>query len=106
MSACRARKRDVSPTVVFFASISALMGCSDPIQAIDQSVDCNDICNRYRDCYDSAYDTGAWRSHCENYVLGDGGHGDQANQCDMCLDPRSCTTVAFACSSQCMNIIH
>jgi len=96
-----------STIFVFFASVAALsaVGCSDPIQAIDQSVDCNDICNRYRDCYNASYDTSACRSRCENYVHGDGGHGDQANQCDMCLDPRSCTTVAFACSTQCMNII-
>jgi len=96
-----------SAIFVFFASIAtlALTGCSDPIQAIDQSVDCHDICTRYRDCYDANYNVDACRSRCENYVHGDGGHGDQANQCDMCLDPRSCTTVAFACGSQCVNII-
>lgn len=86
------------------ASITGI-GCSDPIMAVDQSVDCNDICSRYRDCYNSAYDVSACRSRCENYVHGDGGHGDQANQCDMCVDPQSCSTVAFACGTQCAGIV-
>jgi hypothetical protein len=82
-----------------------IAGCQDPIMQIDQSVDCHDVCERYRSCYDTSYDTGACQNRCENYVHGDGGHGSAADACDMCMDDTSCASAAFTCSSACANIL-
>jgi hypothetical protein len=92
-------------TFLLFSAAMMMCGCTDPIHEIDQSVDCNDVCNRYRSCYDQNYDVAACRNRCEGFVDGDGGNSDRADQCDMCLDARSCTTIAFSCQTQCAGIL-
>lgn len=77
-------------------------GCANPIEEIDETVDCTDLCNRYRDCYDSSYDTAACRGRCEE--LADGADPGAANDCDACLDPRACTE-AFACVDACYGLL-
>lgn len=96
--------RNLTTALLLFGAL-VVCGACDPIRAIDQSVDCNNICARYRDCYNPNYDVAACRSRCENYVHGDGGHADQANQCNNCLDPHSCATIPFSCTTQCAGII-
>jgi hypothetical protein len=78
------------------------VGCqSGPIHDIDVEVDCNDLCNRYRDCYDSSYDVVACRNRCDETNNTDPA---SANECDTCLDSRSCTE-AFACADECYGLL-
>lgn len=85
--------------------VAVLGGCRDPIMQIDQSVDCRDVCERYRMCYDVSYDTAACRNRCEGFVHGDGGHSSAADDCDMCMDATSCATAVFSCSTRCAGIL-
>src|SRR5436190_905226 len=55
---------------LLFSTAMAMCGCTDPIHEIDQSVDCNDVCNRYRSCYDQSYDVDSCRHRCESFVAG------------------------------------
>ena len=78
------------------------LGCdSDPIHDLDVEVDCNDLCNRYRDCFDSAYDTASCRGRCDETANRD---RQAANECDTCLDPRACSE-SFVCADECYGLI-
>ena len=93
-------------SVALFLTTSLFgLGCSNPITEIDESVDCQDICDRYRSCYDADYDTGACRGRCEALVDADGGRPGAADDCDACMNDRDCTTTAFACSVECAGIV-
>lgn len=78
------------------------VGCVNPVEEIDETVDCIDLCNRYRDCYDSAYDVDACRGRCEE--LADGADPRAANDCDTCLDGRACVE-SFPCADECYGLI-
>lgn len=90
--------------ITFGAAAAAFgAGCAkDPVHLIDMQVDCQDDCNRYRDCYDASYDTAACQNRCHDVVNHD---PNSANSCDACLDAHSCTTAPFACSGECNGII-
>jgi hypothetical protein len=83
-------------------SLSALVsfGCK-PIDDIDAAVDCNDICSRYRDCFDSNYDIASCHNRCDDAVNWNPG---VANECDTCLDGRACAESA-ECIGDCHPII-
>ncbi len=93
-----------------FASILLLttalaVGCQNPITEIDESVDCMNVCDRYRSCFDSAYDTAACRNRCEGLVDADGGRSQAANDCDACMDENSCASAVFGCATPCAGIL-
>ncbi|MDQ3034105.1 MAG: hypothetical protein M3Y87_16970 [Myxococcota bacterium] len=90
---------------LFVATSLFAMGCENPVEAIGESVDCMDVCERYRSCYDTNYDTGACRGRCEALVDADGGRPRAANDCDTCMDDRSCASAVFACGTECAGIL-
>jgi hypothetical protein len=90
-------------TLGFLALTAGLGACANPVDEIDEEFDCNNLCNRYRDCYDANYDTGACRNRCQGVV--DGSDPNRADACDACLDPRSCLEAAFSCSTECRDIL-
>lgn len=81
------------------------IGCENPITEIDESVDCMDVCERYRSCFDNDYDTATCRDRCEGLVDADGGRPRAANDCDTCMDDRSCASSVFACTTECAGIL-
>lgn len=97
--------RSMSPSLVCFFSTLALgtiTGCAnDPVHEIDMAVDCADVCNRYRDCFDASYDTDACRARCHDMVDHD---PNAANACDACLDGESCVS-SFTCADECQGIL-
>ena len=62
------------------------------------------ICDRYRDCFDADYDTAACRNRCEDNADADESFADHADDCENCLDDRSCTG-SFACVAECSGIV-
>ena len=42
-------------------------GCS----SVENAIDCNGICGRYKDCFDSTYDTGACEQRCRDNANSD-----------------------------------
>lgn len=75
----------------------------NPIEEIEEEVDCNDLCNRYRTCYDEGYDVAACEDRCGEFV--DGGDPAAANSCDACLDSNSCATTPFNCAAECEGLL-
>ncbi|MBK8171895.1 MAG: hypothetical protein IPK60_16310 [Sandaracinaceae bacterium] len=91
--------KKISWCVLLMASIAATsVGCA----SIDQAVDCNAICTRYRDCFDEAYDVDACENRCQDMIDSDP-HG--ADDCEACIDDRSCTEAIFPCSAECSSIV-
>ena len=79
---------------------SSLTGCN----TVDQAIDCSMIYGRYSDCFDDAYDTEACRDRCEDNADADADFADHADDCENCLDDRSCTG-SFACVDECLGIV-
>ncbi|MDQ3034863.1 MAG: hypothetical protein M3Y87_20805 [Myxococcota bacterium] len=86
-------------------SFALALGCSNPVDEIDEEVDCANVCDRYRDCYDASYDTGACRDRCGTMTDAASGDPHAADACDACLDDRSCIEATFTCTSECSGIL-
>jgi len=92
--------RSLLAALVFTSSIVALSACDKA----DEAFDCNMICNRYSDCFDANYDVAACVDRCENNAADSDTFSDHADDCENCLDDRSCTG-SFACIDECSGIV-
>jgi hypothetical protein len=89
-------------TMLLTGLLAALMsGCG----AIDSAADCQSICDRYRTCFDSAYDVTACASRCRADSNSNADHKRQADSCNACIDSRSCTSATFNCGASCGSIV-
>jgi hypothetical protein len=79
-------------------------GC-DAADAIEAKIDCHSVCTRYSDCFNADYDVSACQTDCENGV--DSGDIDQSNldDCENCIDDRSCADATFSCATDCISIV-
>lgn len=94
--------RAVSTVFGLLMVLGTIAGCkNDPVHEIDMAVDCDNVCNRYRDCFNTSYNTDNCRSRCHEMVDRD---PNAANACDSCLDAASCIG-AFGCASECQGIL-
>jgi len=67
----------------------------------EKAIDCNGICQRYADCYDSSYDVSACASECRDEAT-----HNEADACKDCLDDEdSCTAQTFNCTDECANVL-
>lgn len=80
-------------------------GACGAAEEIEEEIDCASICQRYADCFDADYDISECRDSCEDQV----DNGDVSNadldQCDECIDDRSCTDATFSCAGECASIL-
>jgi hypothetical protein len=73
--------------------------------AADTAFDCQSVCSRYRDCFDSSYDVGKCRESCRDRAASDPNVKGAADTCEACIDDMSCTAATFNCASSCSNIV-
>ena len=78
-----------------------LAGCG----AVESAYNCDTICNRYKDCFNSDYDTGVCAQRCRDAAADDSDYQRKANQCEACIDDRSCTSATFNCTLECGTIV-
>ncbi len=91
----------LSKTLLTFASLLLLNGCG----VIDNAFDCNTICNRYKNCFDSNYDVAACATRCRTDSGNDPDYKRKADVCTACIDDRSCTAATFNCAPSCGSIV-
>jgi hypothetical protein len=72
---------------------------------VDAVLDCNAICQRYRSCFESGYDVGSCEARCRNNSSEDRDYRRRADQCNACIDDRSCASSTFNCAGQCTSIV-
>jgi hypothetical protein len=87
-----------SMTLVF-AVTSA--GCD----SVDRIYDCSSICNAYKDCVDDDYDVAACTSECRDNAAESESYEDRADDCQECIDDRSCAGAVFGCAAECVGIV-
>jgi hypothetical protein len=83
-------------TVAFAATGT---GCQDA----ENAYNCDQICDRYKDCFDQNYDAEACQTRCEEKA-DDSSFADKAESCEACVDDKSCTG-SFACVDECVGIV-
>ena len=87
-------------SMVALAALLSTVGCDD----IDRAFDCNQICDRYRDCFNSDYNVDACVDRCEDNAGDSEEFDEHADDCENCLDDRSCNE-SFACAIECFGIV-
>jgi hypothetical protein len=80
------------------------VGCA-AADKVEAKIDCHSVCDRYSECLDADYDVSACQSSCEDSI--DSGDLSQSDldDCDNCIDDRSCANATFACATECVGIV-
>ena len=73
--------------------------------SVDEAFDCQSVCSRYRDCYDSNYDVGACRESCRKRAANDPNVRGAADACEVCIGDMLCVFATFNCGASCSNIV-
>ncbi len=79
----------------------SVVGCDD----IDNKLDCESVCNRYKECVNDDYDVDSCKSSCESEANASEDKERQLETCDTCIQDRSCGGAVFNCSTECAGII-
>lgn len=92
--------------ICILAAVAATTACGDDIvEEITNTVDCEDVCSRYADCFDKDYDVSACIDRCEDKADADENQETRLERCDDCMDDKSCTSTAFACTTECLGLV-
>jgi hypothetical protein len=93
-----------SLTFALLLGLAAACGDDNPIQSIDRSTDCSDICGKYKDCVGgSDFDTDKCSDDCSDMKSDE--QSSKIDTCENCLDDKSCTEGAFNCLTECAGIV-
>ena len=71
----------------------------------DKIFDCQSVCSRYQTCFNSSYDVDSCRSRCKDNADRDMDYQRKADDCEACIDDRSCTSATFSCAARCGGIV-
>jgi hypothetical protein len=82
-----------------------LVGCSDTVDEISNSIDCHGVCQRYADCFDADYDVDGCADRCENSADNSENRERRLEMCDACIDDRSCSEATFSCTDDCVGVV-
>ena len=72
---------------------------------VETAFDCQSVCTRYRDCYDSSYNVDNCRSSCRSRAASDPSVKQAADTCEACIGDKSCLSATFTCAGSCGNIV-
>ncbi len=94
-----------------FAAVFALVlapfafgACSSTVDEVDQHFDCNAVCHRYADCFDSAYDVDGCKDKCDADADKSDARQAKLDACHACIDDKSCAG-SFTCADKCTGIV-
>lgn len=87
---------------VLFLGFAGACGKDDPITAIDRTTDCQQICDKFKDCFDSDYDVEECTDTCSDMVSEE--DTDQIDECETCLDDAACGE-SIGCTTECAGLI-
>jgi len=92
--------------LVAMLSLTAALWATTPgCGAVDRIYDCNQICNKYEECVNANYDVGACKTRCEDSAASNEAYEDKADDCQACIDDRSCAGAVFGCGAECVGIV-
>jgi len=73
--------------------------------SVETAFDCQQVCTRYRDCYDPSYNVDNCRSSCRSRAASDPSVRQAADTCESCIGDMSCLSATFNCAGSCGNIV-
>ena len=92
--------------VVAAIALYSALGLFSACGAVTNAIDCKNICDRYKTCYNKNYDSDACQARCKTKSNNDSNAMQESQACDACLDKnKDCTSTTFACTTQCAGII-
>lgn len=77
------------------------MGC----KAIDDTIDCSQVCSAYADCFDSDLDVGACTDTCEDNASESENFDDMLEECEACIEGRDCVESTISCTDDCIGVV-
>lgn len=86
------------------ALVLVLSGCA-VVQKVDTAIDCDGICQKYRDCFDDTYDVSACALRCRDKAAEDKEFRRKADICNACIGDRSCVGATFNCVADCASVV-
>jgi hypothetical protein len=93
-------KLGLAYTIALITAVASMPACDK----VEHAYDCNQICDRYQECLNSDYDTDACASRCRDKA-DDTDYGNHAEDCQACIDDKSCVNATFSCASECAGIV-
>jgi hypothetical protein len=91
-------------SVILSLTFATIVGSAD-CSSVDSLFDCQAVCTKYKDCYNSSYDVGGCRDRCRTASANDATIRSKADQCDACISGMSCAGATFNCGSTCGAIV-
>lgn len=86
---------------VAFALVTVpFVACDD----VENLVDCQNICDKYADCFDPDADVEECRNRCEENSDSED-YANEVDLCEECIDDKTCTESAVECVSECGGIV-
>ena len=94
----------------FIKSIGALVGAAALVftlgcGAVEQAIDCNKICNRYKSCFDGDYNVDQCETNCRDRSKTDSDYRRKADTCNACITDQSCAGATFSCAKECSSVV-
>ena len=83
-----------------FVALISFASCD----AIDVLTDCQNVCDKYQDCFDPEFDVGVCRNRCEENA-DDSTFADDVSSCENCIDGKDCVEGAFDCGALCGQVV-
>jgi len=101
--------KEIKATLLAAAFMGALVATATTLAngcgTADEVFDCQSVCSRYRDCYDSGYDVDGCRSRCRTASENNPSIRQDADQCESCIGDKSCLSATFNCAGSCSSIV-
>lgn len=96
----------MSTTIKAFLVCAALaLGACDAAEDVDEAADCEQICDKYQECFDSNYEVDSCYDRCTERA-DDMENRDQEDSCADCIDNNeSCGEATFNCTDECIGIV-
>jgi hypothetical protein len=86
---------------LLFVAAVAISSCG----VVQNAVDCQSICNRYKTCFDANYDVGACADRCRTDSNNNPDYEAESKACSDCIDDKSCASSTFTCATSCGTIV-
>jgi len=88
---------------ILASALTGLLGASAR-GIVDNTVDCNATCDRYKECFDTSYDTGRCYASCKAKAK-DPAFREQVVSCEDCIGDKTCSGRSFNCASECSGVL-
>lgn len=81
------------------------VACSEAKDEVTNTYNCANVCQHYEDCVDSDFDVSECTDKCEDKADASENQEERLEDCDSCIDDKSCKDIAVSCAAECVDIL-